>query len=38
MKRSPVRRVQDAKYFRQTANTTKTINVGTRIYRGGVRL
>lgn len=38
MKRSPVNRVRDSFYFKNTANATKSINLSRKIYRGGIRL
>ena len=36
--RSPTIKNVDAEIFRRTASTTKSINLGARIYRGGTRL
>ena len=36
MRREASRR-KDAKYFTRTASKTKAVNLGNRIYRGGIR-
>lgn len=37
MFRSPVNKNVDSGYFRRTASSTKSVNLGVRIYRGGIR-
>lgn len=37
MFRSPVNSHADSGYFRRTAATTKSVNLGVRLYRGGIR-
>lgn len=36
--RKPMRRNVDKQVFKRTATTTKSMNLGKRIYRGGTRL
>lgn len=38
MKRSRVRPRKDKKIFRSTANKTKSVNLNTRVRRGGIRM
>lgn len=35
--RAPTKKNVDMKHFRRTAASTKSVNLGTKIYRGGIR-
>lgn len=35
--RTPVNKRVDQRHFRRTAQTTKSVNLGFRIFRGGIR-
>lgn len=37
MRRKEMSKSKDSKIFKQTANSTKTINLGVITYRGGIR-
>lgn len=38
MKRKPMKKNVDKQVFKRTASSTKAINLGARVYRGGTRL